>query len=150
MKMQADIRIMNGKILDPALKEAEQGEVLIKNGHVMRRKIGEEVDAAQTVDASGCIVTPGLIDYHAHLFFGGTDGGVSADTSLLPMGVTTAVDVGSCGAANYESFVQAMSNQRMRIYTLLHVSSSGIVTGKFMENIVTVFRLLERDMVFLG
>lgn len=151
-RLKVDIRIMNGTIIDPEQGISGSGEVLIKGNRIVESQPGATVEAGQTIDAQGCLVMPGLIDFHAHLFNGGTDAGINPDVSLLPMGVTTAVDAGSCGAANYESFVQAIVNHnQMRLFGLLNVSSGGIITNLFHEELnpvcydeANIKRLLER------
>lgn len=59
--------IKGGRIIDPAGRVDRVGDLLLENGKVAR--IGDELTAAraQTIDASGLIVCPGLIDIHVHL-----------------------------------------------------------------------------------
>jgi len=60
--------IKNGRIIDPSQKLDQTADLLIEGGVV--KQIGANLAApsgAQTVDASGCYVTPGLIDMHVHL-----------------------------------------------------------------------------------
>lgn len=61
------ILIRNGRIIDPANQIDTTGDLLIRDGKI--DQIGDriETEASQTVDASGLIVTPGLIDMHVHL-----------------------------------------------------------------------------------
>ena len=55
--------IRNGRIIDPANKRDEVGDVYIVDG-----KIAKEVGSdAEVIDATGLIVAPGLIDLHVHL-----------------------------------------------------------------------------------
>ena len=51
----------------------------------------------------GTIVTPGLIDLHAHVFEGFASNGVHPDLGGVYAGVTTLVDAGSAGAATFEA-----------------------------------------------
>ena len=55
--------IRNGRIIDPANVRDEIGDLWIVNG-----RIGEnpKTQAIETIDASGLIVSPGLIDIHVH------------------------------------------------------------------------------------
>ena len=60
--------IRGGRVVDPSQKMDAVADVLIADGLVAR--IGEGLDApegAETVDASGLVVAPGLIDVHVHL-----------------------------------------------------------------------------------
>ncbi|MDQ6956897.1 MAG: amidohydrolase family protein, partial [Mariprofundaceae bacterium] len=61
-----DILIINGRVIDPANKIDEVCDVWIADGKVAG--VGKfSGDAAQTIDAKGLIVCPGLIDMHVHL-----------------------------------------------------------------------------------
>ena len=61
------ILIRNGRIIDPANEIDITGDLLIRDGKIDRIDDRIETDASQTVDATGLIVTPGLIDMHVHL-----------------------------------------------------------------------------------
>jgi dihydroorotase len=58
--------ISGGRVIDPATGRDEVADVLVAEGKVT--EIGK-VDAgdAQTLDATGCVVAPGLVDLHTHL-----------------------------------------------------------------------------------
>lgn len=65
------ILIRGGRVIDPARGFDQTADVLLADGAVARiatdkNKIGAD-EAAQIVDAEGCIVCPGLIDIHVHL-----------------------------------------------------------------------------------
>jgi len=61
----ATLLIQHGMILDPASHTQRVADLLIRDGKIAA--IGEKLDRAdQTLDASGCYVTPGLIDVHVH------------------------------------------------------------------------------------
>lgn len=60
--------IRGGRVVDPSQKLDAVLDVLLADGIVAR--VGERLDApegAETIDASGLVVTPGLIDVHVHL-----------------------------------------------------------------------------------
>ena len=61
------ILIRNGRIIDPANRIDTTGDLLIRDGKINQIDDRIEVEAAETVDATGLIVTPGLIDMHVHL-----------------------------------------------------------------------------------
>jgi dihydroorotase len=56
------------------------------------------------VDASGLLVTPGLVDLHTHCYSGATGLGIEADPIAARSGVTTWVDAGSFGCTQAEGF----------------------------------------------
>lgn len=62
----SSILIKNGRILDPANRRDEVADLLILDGKIAPRsqKAPENIE---TIDASGLIVSPGLIDLHVHL-----------------------------------------------------------------------------------
>jgi predicted amidohydrolase len=93
-------------------------------------------EADLVIDASGCLVMPGLIDFHAHMYAGGTEIGVVPDSAFLPQGVTTAVDAGSAGISGYEGFVHSIvARSRVRILSYINVSPSGIPTTRYHEEV---------------
>ncbi|MCA9657744.1 MAG: amidohydrolase family protein, partial [Myxococcales bacterium] len=94
--MAYDLIIKGGTIVDGTGRAPYAGDLAIKDGMIaaIAEPGGLEGDAAELVDASGAIVTPGFVDVHTHY-----DGQISWDPDLMPSsihGVTTAV-MGSCG-----------------------------------------------------
>jgi dihydropyrimidinase len=62
-----------------------RADVLVRDGEIVQ--VGRvEADGAEVVDASGCLVLPGAIDVHTHIF-----GAVPADTRSALLGGTTSV-----------------------------------------------------------
>ena len=131
--MKVDCQITGGRIIDPSRSISGPGEVLIKGNQIVSPGQGEVVEAKKKIIAEGCLVFPGLIDYHAHLFAEGSEIGIYPDSSLLPMGITTAVDAGSCGVANYESFHRTIVSSRVRILSFLNVCPTGLSTSRYHE-----------------
>jgi dihydroorotase len=58
--------IQNGTILDPSQKLEQRSDVLIRDGKIAA-PTSNQGNADRTIDASGCFITPGLIDIHVHL-----------------------------------------------------------------------------------
>jgi dihydroorotase len=131
--MAADLLIRNGTIIDPARKVHTLGDVAIAGGRIVA---ADGTGARTEIDASGCLVVPGLIDNHAHVFATATDAGVRADLNCLPQGVTTVVDAGSAGPSNYRIFAATVPPfNDMRVFSLVNVSDTGIVAHHYPENV---------------
>ena len=127
MAIRGELLIRGGTVIDPAINFQGIKDILVQGGEIAATDPREETIAAQVVDATGCYVFPGLIDYHTHLFQGGTNIGVHPDSALLPQGVTTAVDQGSAGIANFAQFFDTIvARSQVRIYSHLHVVPVGL------------------------
>lgn len=126
-----NIKITNGQVFDPETKIISNRDILIKDEFFSDIE-GED---STIIDASGCIVTSGLIDYHVHFFNRGTENGVNSDAYAFPCGITTAIDAGSTGAANYQLYRNTiMTFSDVRILNALAVSSGGQITNSYPEN----------------
>ncbi len=95
-----DLTITGGSVVDGTGDKPFRADIGIKDGRIVevRRRDGDDSglqgEAAETIDATGRIVTPGFVDIHTHY-----DGQVSWDGLLEPSsmhGVTTVVS-GNCG-----------------------------------------------------
>src|SRR5207237_7306460 len=60
----ASLLIKNGTILDPSRNLERKGDLFIKDGKIAAMATGDKAD--RVIDASNCLVTPGLIDIHVH------------------------------------------------------------------------------------
>ena len=129
MSIKGELLIRGGTVVDPARGVFGKADVLIHNGIVMDSSGAQQLEAERTIEADGLFVLPGLIDYHTHVFHGGTDIGIFPDSALLPQGVTTAVDQGSAGITNFESFYKSVvAMSQVRVFSHLHVSPAGLAT----------------------
>jgi dihydroorotase len=61
-------------------------------------------NAKKVLDVAGCYVTPGLIDFHVHSYWGVNPYGCDLDALCLATGVTTTLDAGSAGPVNLLGF----------------------------------------------
>lgn len=131
--MQVDILIKNGHVLDPRQNIDEVRDIGVVFNRIADIS-GQEVQAVQVIDAAGCYVFPGLIDFHAHIFYRGTANGVSPD--FFPAtGVTAAVDAGSSGCLNFPVFHDSIiAGSAIRVKAFLSCYSLGLGGAGIAEN----------------
>src|SRR5262249_4863392 len=97
--MRFDVLIRGGEVVDPGGGDEGRLDVAISRGRIAAVDREIPADAAfRVVDATGQIVTPGLVDLHAHVFHKVTYWGIDPDPVASASGVTTWNDAGSAGA----------------------------------------------------
>jgi dihydroorotase len=126
--MTYDLILRGGRVIDPSQKLDAVTDVAFAQGKVARVGAGLKGDANTDVrDVAGAIVTPGLIDLHTHVYWGGTSLGIDAEDFCRRSGVTTAIDTGSAGPGNFAGFRKhVIEPSEVRILAYLHVSFAGI------------------------
>ncbi len=126
--MHFDLLVKGGRVVDPANKVDGIRDVGFRAGRIVAVEEGvSSENARQIVDATGALVTPGLIDLHSHVYWGGTSLGVDADSIAARSGTTTFVDAGSAGAGNFIGFRRhVIERSRVRILAYLNISFAGI------------------------
>src|SRR4051812_3096646 len=102
--MYFDLLIRGGEVIDPAQGLRTVSDVGLLDGKIAAVAVDLPTEnAGRIIDATGKLVTPGLIDMHVHAFVG-TDLGLDMDRIGPISGTTTAVDTGSAGAHTFEAF----------------------------------------------
>jgi dihydroorotase len=123
-----DLILKGGHVIDPSQKIDRVMDVGFRDGKAAG--CGDDLKAGATTDVrdvSGYIVTPGLIDMHTHVYWGGTSLGIDPDMFCRMSGVTTSVDTGSAGPGNWLGFRKhVIERSEARVLAYLHVSFAGI------------------------
>lgn len=129
--MKVDIVIKNGRVIDPSQNLDQEGTVYIKAGKICAVPADVPVEAGYTLDASGCLVIPGMIDYHEHVNYNMTEVGIPADLATLPKGVTTVVDCGTSGPTNCLGFIEHLNALLVKSRLYIHISPLGLSTRQY-------------------
>jgi dihydroorotase len=123
-----DLVIKGGDVLDPSQSLRAKRDIGIRYGVV--EALAEDIPAdkgLKVLNAAGKIVTPGLIDLHAHVFPYGSAIGIPADELIPFQATTTLVSAGDAGANNIAAFRRAIVGQtRARLYAFVHIANMGL------------------------
>jgi dihydroorotase len=135
---QYDLLIQGGHVIDPKNKVDAVADVAIAGGKIalVAPSIPPE-RAKRIVNAAGLLVTPGLIDIHAHLYAGtGMKGVLTGDASVYPdtfsfrTGLTTMVDAGTSGWRNFADFRQRVIDRaQTRVLAFVNIVGYGMSTA---------------------
>jgi dihydroorotase len=126
--MAFDLILKGGRVIDPSQSIDRVADVAFAAGRVARVDADLRPEPGTEMrDVSGYIVTPGLIDLHTHVYWGGTSLGIDAEDFCRNSGVTTCVDTGSAGPGNFAGFRKhVIEPSAVRILAYLHISFAGI------------------------
>ena len=120
-----DLVLKGGRVVDPSQGIDRVADVAFAGGKVAA--IGDGLQGKDTRDVRGRIVSPGLIDLHTHVYWGGTSLGVAAEPLARSGAVTTFVDAGSAGPGNFHGFrAHVIEPSPVRILPYLNLSYPGI------------------------
>jgi len=123
-----DLVIKGGEVIDPSRSLRGKRDIGIRFGVI--EAVETEIPAARTsrmIDASGKLVTPGLVDLHAHVFPYGSAIGIPADELVPHQCTTTVVSAGDAGANNIAALRRFIVAQtRTRIHAFIHIANMGL------------------------
>ncbi len=124
-----DLLLTGGTVLNPGSGLRQESDVAIMDGRVaaIQPKLPRE-NAKKILDVRGCYVTPGLIDFHVHSYWGVNPYGFNADSLCLASGVTTAIDAGSSGPVNFLGFKKLVNEpSKTRMLAFVAVAQHGVL-----------------------
>ena len=122
-----DLVLKGGRLVDPGQSIDAVTDIAFAGGKVAAIGDVAASDAVDVRDVGGKIVTPGLIDMHTHVYWGGTSLGIDAEQFCRDSAVTTFVDTGSAGPGNFAGFrSHVIEPSQVRILAYLHVSHAGV------------------------
>jgi dihydroorotase len=169
LKAQApdfDLLIRNGHVIDPGNTIDAVMDVAIAGGKIAR--VAASIDPAsarRVADATGLYVVPGLIDIHAHVFYGtekdaylsNSDTAVPPDSHSFRSGQTTLVDAGGAGWRNFLQFKeQVIDRSRTRVLAFINIVGSGMKGGPVEQNLsdmdakLTAMRIRQYKELIVG
>jgi dihydroorotase len=129
--MKYDLLVQGGEVIDPAAGLSGLMDVGVAGGKIV--EVGPNLpadDARQTLSAKGRLVTPGLVDIHAHVLVNAHDMGPHTDHFCTRSGVTTLCDAGSTGSAGFAGLRQVLDHSvRTRVRAFVNLSAIGIIGG---------------------
>lgn len=143
--MAEEFMITNGIVIDPGSQLYGAYHILVRAGKIVEISSGSAGEyPGKIIDAAGCIITPGLIDLHTHVFPGQAIIGIAADQIGVKQGVSVVVDAGSAGTANFAAFVRdVVTPSKTRVFSWLNIASAGLCAGrselKEIDNIDTAY-----------
>jgi dihydroorotase len=123
-----DLVVKGGEVLDPSQNLRARRDIGIRFGAIEALETDIPADKAlKVLNANGKLVTPGLIDLHAHVFPYGSAIGIPADELIPFQSTTTLVSAGDAGANNIAAFRRAIVGQtRARLYAFVHIANIGL------------------------
>ena len=143
-----DLVLTGGNLLDPAQGiNNERRDVAFKDGKVAAVADSISPDqGSQSIDVSGKLITPGLIDLHGHFYHEASSTAVHADQTCLSSGTTTGVDAGSSGFLNYGAMRDyVFPAHRTRLLAFLHIGAVGLSANRVLGGALHDMRIIDVD-----
>jgi len=117
-----DLIVKGGRVIDPSRKLDAIRDVAIANGRIAAVEATVSADAAETIDAHGKLVVPGLIDIHTHA------ARIKDGPELcLADGVTGWIDAGSQGADRIGETIAVAKSAPQQCRVLINIGRAGVV-----------------------
>jgi dihydroorotase len=117
-----DLLIKGGRVIDPSVGLDAVRDVAIMRGKIAAVGASIAGDATETIDASGKIVAPGLIDIHTH-----AGRSKEGPPMCLQDGVTCWVDAGTGGADNIDQVAAVARGAPQLGRALVNIARTGVI-----------------------
>ena len=117
-----DLIVKRGRVIDPSRKLDAVRDVAIANGRIAAVGANIRGDAAETIDAGGKLVVPGLIDIHTH-----AARAKEGPALCLADGVTGWIDAGSQGADRIGETIAVARSAPQQCRVLINIGRAGIL-----------------------
>jgi dihydroorotase len=118
-----DLVIKGGRVIDPSIGLDAERDVAITRGKIAAVEPNIAAEAAETIDARGKIVAPGLIDIHTH-----AGRSKEGPPMCLQDGVTCWVDAGSGGADNIDQVAAVARGAPQIGRALVNIARTGVIS----------------------
>ncbi len=117
-----DLIIRGGRVIDPSVRLDAIRDVAISGGRIAAVEASIAGDAADTIDAHGKLVVPGLLDIHTHCGRFPEGPGL-----VLQDGVTGWIDAGSQGADRIGETIAVARSSPQQGRVLINIGRAGIL-----------------------
>jgi dihydroorotase len=126
-----DVVVKGGRVIDPKNGIDAIRDIGIRKGRIAAVAPQLDPGAAKIIDATGLIVTPGLIDTHAHVYeHVSGDFGLNPDLVGIRTGVTTVVDQGGPSALTFDGFRKfIVEKAKTRVLAFISAYLAGGLLG---------------------
>jgi dihydroorotase len=124
-----DLVLTGGTVLNPATGVSGIFDVGVADRRITAIQADlPRANAKKILDVTGCYVTPGLIDFHVHSYWGVNPYGCNLDSLCLATGVTTTMDAGSAGPVNFLGFRKLVHEQsKTRMLGFVALAQHGVL-----------------------
>ncbi len=112
-----DLLVRGGRVIDPSQGLSDERDIAVHHGRIVEVASNlPAFSARQVIDATGKLVTPGLVDLHAHVYPQGSALGLPADELVPFTATTTFVSAGDAGANNFSAFKHYVSDVKAKSF----------------------------------
>ncbi|HTQ33418.1 MAG TPA: amidohydrolase/deacetylase family metallohydrolase [Stellaceae bacterium] len=126
-----DTVIKGGRVIDPKNGIDAVQDIGIRKGRIAALAPKLDAGKAKIIDATGLLLTPGLIDTHAHVYeHVSGDFGLNPDVVGVRSGVTTVIDQGGPSALTFDGFRKfIVEKAKTRVLAFISAYLAGGLLG---------------------